>query len=226
MAAAFQGVFDSLPVPPRLLTVFCGVYAAYQTRRLLDFVWFYCLRPSSVHRYIHGPAPYALVTGASDGIGKGVARELYEHGFNLVLHGRNEEKLRKVADEIRARGNRDVRYFIADASDPSHDFAKLVGPFANLNITVVIHNVGGSSIAEDGIDSFTDASLAGIVHQNAMFPLLLTRALLPSLAHLRQAWARHRSIRRLRYRGHYAPAARRLRRLEGVPPRARARPRQ
>ncbi|KAH9927258.1 NAD(P)-binding protein [Fomitopsis serialis] len=181
MAAVFQGVFDSLPVPPPLLTLLCGAYAAYQTRRLLDFAWFYWLRPSSVHRYIHGPPAYALVTGASDGIGNAVARELYDSGFNLILHGRNEEKLRKVADEIRARGNRDVRYFIADASDPSHDFAKLVQPFSDLNVTVVIHNVGGSGIAQDGIDSFTDTHLAGIVHQNAMFHLLLTRALLPSL---------------------------------------------
>ena len=112
MTAVFQGAFDSLPVSPRLLTLLCGAYAAYQTRRLLDFVWFYCLRPSSAHRYIHGPAPYALVTGASDGIGKAIAHELYDHGFNLILHGRNEEKLRKVADEIRARGDRVAPYSI------------------------------------------------------------------------------------------------------------------
>ncbi|KZT70375.1 NAD(P)-binding protein [Daedalea quercina L-15889] len=181
MASVFQDAFNSLPVPPRVLTLLCGVYAAYQTRRLLDFVWFYCLRPSSVHRYLHDPPAYALVTGASDGIGKSVARELYDNGFNLILHGRNEEKLRRVADEIRARGSRDVRYFIADASDESHDFAKLVQPFSELNITIVFHNVGGSGIARDGIDSFTDTGLAGIVHQNATFPLLLTRALLPQL---------------------------------------------
>ncbi|KAI0727288.1 NAD(P)-binding protein [Fomitopsis betulina] len=188
MSSAPGNVFDFIPVPRiPVLSAVCGLYAAYQARRLLDFVWFYCLRPSSVHRYIHGPPAYALVTGASDGIGKSVARELYDNGFNLVLHGRNEEKLREVADEIRARGTRDVQYFIADASNPNHDFEELTKPFCELNITVVLHNVGGSDIAEDGIDSFTDTSLAGIVHQNAMFPLLLTRALLPQL----RASARH-----------------------------------
>ena len=150
MASTLDNVFDFIPLPPRVLTAFCGLYAAYQARRVLDFVWFYCLRPSSVHRYIHGPPAYALVTGASDGIGKSVARELYDNGFNLILHGRNEEKLRKVADEIRARGTRDVQYFIADASNPQHDFAELVKPFSELNITVVLHNVGGSGIAEEG----------------------------------------------------------------------------
>lgn len=122
-----------------------AVVVANQALHFLQFIWFYFLRPSSVRKFLHGPAPYALVTGATDGIGKAVAHELFRRGFNLIIHGRNEEKIRKVIAEIKAGGgNGDVRYFVADASKGGHDFAQLLAPFADLNITLVINNVGGA----------------------------------------------------------------------------------
>lgn len=130
-----------------LVTVVGTATVSYQALHLLQSSWFYFLRPSSVRKYLHGPAPYAIVTGATDGIGKAVARELYARGFNLIIHGRNEEKIRKVIDEIKAvRGNGDIRYFVADAQKAGHDFAQLLAPFADLNITLVINNVGGAYI--------------------------------------------------------------------------------
>ena len=121
------------------------IVLADQALHFLHFIWFYFLRPSSVHKYLHGPAPYAIVTGATDGIGKATAIELFRKGFNLIIHGRNEDKIRKVIAEIKAAGgNGDIRYFVADASKGGHDFAQLLAPFADLNITLVIHNVGGA----------------------------------------------------------------------------------
>ena len=44
---------------------------------------------------------WALVTGASDGIGKAYCMELAKSGFNIVLMARNHAKLEAVAKEIR-----------------------------------------------------------------------------------------------------------------------------
>ena len=44
----------------------------------------------------------ALVTGASKGIGKNIARRLADEGVNLVLLARGRELLEASADEIRA----------------------------------------------------------------------------------------------------------------------------
>ena len=46
--------------------------------------------------------PLAIVTGGSSGIGAAIARTLAERGWQLVLLARNEERLRKVAEEVGA----------------------------------------------------------------------------------------------------------------------------
>jgi 17beta-estradiol 17-dehydrogenase / very-long-chain 3-oxoacyl-CoA reductase len=129
---------------PALATI-GGLYALVQLKKCLDFVWFYLLRPTSGYKaYLKGPSPYALITGATDGIGKGVAKELYLKGFNLILHGRNEEKMQKVIEEFKASGGKgDIKTFFADACKGDHDFKAIVSEFSGLNITVVINNVGG-----------------------------------------------------------------------------------
>lgn len=150
--------------------------------RLLSFIWFYRLRRTSVQQYLHDDSSaYALITGASDGIGRAVAQELYDKGFNLIIHGRNEDKVRGVAEDLRARGSQDVQYFIADAENSGHDFAQLIKPFKRLNVTLVVHNVGGTIMSRERIDGLSEADLQSIVTRNAFFPLFLTRTLLPQL---------------------------------------------
>ena len=60
----------------------------------------YCLLPRKnlKERYSGG---WAVVTGASDGIGKALAMELAKEGFDIVLIARNKDKTEAVAKEIR-----------------------------------------------------------------------------------------------------------------------------
>ena len=136
-----------------LLALLGGALAVPHLYRVGSFVWLYFLRPSSIRRYLHGPAPYALVTGATDGIGKALARELLRNGFNLIIHGRNEAKMRKVTEDLRMsvpeKPDADIRYFIADASQAGNDFAKMIEPFKDLQISMVYHNVGGSDTSPE-----------------------------------------------------------------------------
>ena len=118
-------------------------------RRAIGCFWFHFLRPDSYHKFLRGhlQCPYALITGSTDGIGKSLAKVLYSKGFNLILHGRNEEKMKRVVEEIQAlhyRKDGEIKYFIADAAEPNHDFAMIAKRFEHLNITLFINNVGGS----------------------------------------------------------------------------------
>ena len=96
-------------------------------------------------------------TGDANYIYKGTLTtyELLTRGFNVILHGRNEAKMQRVVEELRAavRGKgkaekADIRYFLADAAKGEHNFQELVAPFKDLHITVVVHNVGGSSLTD------------------------------------------------------------------------------
>ena len=122
-------------------------------RVIFDFVWFYFLRPTNRwEKYLQGPSPYAVVTGATDGIGKATARDLYNKGFNLILHGRNEKKLKGVIEEIQSTKSKrtgkvqDVKYFLEDASKAGIDFEGIARRFEGLNVTILVNNVGGYSI--------------------------------------------------------------------------------
>ena len=60
---------------------------------------------------------WALVTGASRGIGKEIATALSTLGCNLVLHSRSLEHTLSLAEELSANGVR-VQSLAADLSDP------------------------------------------------------------------------------------------------------------
>jgi len=118
----------------------------YHLLKVADLVWFYFLRSSEGYRkYQQGPQSYAVITGATDGIGKSLAKELYRKGFNVIVHGRNEGKLKATVEEIKAlREGGTVESFIADATSPTVDFTGIAKRFDDLNITLLINNVGGT----------------------------------------------------------------------------------
>jgi short-subunit dehydrogenase len=59
----------------------------------------------------------ALVTGASRGIGRGVARELAAQGFGLTITSRKEQPLRELAAELRSAGAAEVVPVAAELAD-------------------------------------------------------------------------------------------------------------
>lgn len=63
--------------------------------------------------------PAALVTGASDGIGRAFAVHLAEQGFDLILVARRADVLQDVALDLGTRFSVDVRVLAMDLSDPA-----------------------------------------------------------------------------------------------------------
>ncbi len=70
-------------------------------------------------RLNEGAGRTALVTGASAGIGVALARVFAEHGFDVVLTARREDRLRAVAEEIAAKFGVKATAVAADLADPS-----------------------------------------------------------------------------------------------------------
>lgn len=63
--------------------------------------------------------PWALVTGASSGIGEEFCRQLAARGYRLVLLARREDRLRTLAERLRASHGTECRIEVADLADPA-----------------------------------------------------------------------------------------------------------
>jgi len=62
---------------------------------------------------------WALITGASAGIGEAFARVFANNGFNLVLVARRKDKLENIASQLKESLNIKVEVLTADLADPS-----------------------------------------------------------------------------------------------------------
>ena len=83
--------------------------------------------------------PWALVTGASSGIGKEFARQIAASGINIVLVARREDLLKEVGVEFSKRYGVEHRVVVLDVS--REDFIRQLAPATNdLDIGLVISN--------------------------------------------------------------------------------------
>jgi 3-oxoacyl-[acyl-carrier protein] reductase len=90
----------------------------------------------------------ALVTGASQGIGRETALALAEAGANVAIAARNEEKLVKLAEEIAPRGSAAlaVKMDVAEAEQVKAGFKAVLEKFGKLDILV-----NNAAITRDGL---------------------------------------------------------------------------
>jgi len=72
---------------------------------------------NSANQLVQKFGPWALVTGASDGIGRAFCRELARNGFNLVLASRREAELKAFRVELEQEYFVECEVFAADLSD-------------------------------------------------------------------------------------------------------------
>jgi len=123
-----------------------------------------------------------VITGATDGLGKGLAAELAPGGGRLILHGRDEEKGRALIEELRPRATGELEWRRADLGslDEVRDLAdSLTG---EERIDVLVNNAGiGTARPGDGdrLESADGNELRFAV--NYLAPFLLTRRLLALL---------------------------------------------
>jgi 3-oxoacyl-[acyl-carrier protein] reductase len=90
----------------------------------------------------------ALVTGASQGIGRACAAELARRGARVVAGARQEEKLAQLVEEIRAAGGQAaaVRLDVASADSIAEAFRQAEAAFGKVEI--LVNNAG---ITRDGL---------------------------------------------------------------------------
>ncbi len=117
--------------------------------------------------------PWALVTGASSGMGAAFARHLAERKLNLVLVARREDRLQDLAHELEQKGSIQARVVPVDLS--RDDFMPTVKDATDgLEINLLVNNAG-MEMTGDFLSNDLDAELR-MVHLNCRAPLILTHS--------------------------------------------------
>lgn len=96
---------------------------------------------------------YAVITGASAGIGRSFAKELAQRGYSLVLVARREHLLKTLAGELMQEYNINCRIYVCDVSKED-ECQWLIEEIAELPVEIFINNAG---FGDCGI--FTETSL-------------------------------------------------------------------
>jgi NAD(P)-dependent dehydrogenase (short-subunit alcohol dehydrogenase family) len=124
------------------------------------------------------PAPVALVTGATSGIGRAVARKLAADGFSVLVHGRDAARGAAVVDEIIADGGH-ARFAPADLTDAA-DLERLAAEAADVDVDVLVNNAGFSWFGPTA--DLTPATFDAMFAANVRSAYFLVAAIAPVMA--------------------------------------------
>ena len=114
--------------------------------------------------------PWALITGASSGIGAEFAKQLAERGLNLVLLARRKERLERLAGQLANRHTVQVETIVADLSRP--DFMSLVYPVIQTREIGLLVNNAGFGIGGNFLEHDLQREIA-LLDVNCRAPLIL-----------------------------------------------------
>src|ERR1700756_1337713 len=127
----------------------------------------------------------ALVTGASQGIGKACALKLAERGATVALAARNEEKLKELVNQISA-GSRAAAFptDVADEEQVKNTCKAVIAEFGKIDI--LVNNAG---ITRDQlVMRMKRADWDAVINTNLTSAYLCTQQVISSI--LRQRWGR------------------------------------
>jgi uncharacterized oxidoreductase len=118
-----------------------------------------------------------LITGGGSGIGRGLAEAFHRRGNEVIIAGRREDALRKVAD-----ANPGMKTAVLDVGDPQgieRFAARIAEQFPKLN--AVVHNAGIMQLEDWGADDVDLSTAEATIATNLLAPIRLSAALLPQL---------------------------------------------
>jgi short-subunit dehydrogenase len=132
---------------------------------------------------VRSPPAIVLITGASAGIGRALALHYAQAGRTLVLHGRDESRLREVCGECEARGAR-VTPLPFDLADAEGFRNMLEGLAVTTPVDLAIVNAGTSHANRGEGESWED--IERVLDVNVRAALATVSALVPSMRQRRR----------------------------------------
>ena len=126
---------------------------------------------------------WALITGASDGIGKEFALQIAAKGYNLFLVSRTASKLDALSSEIKsAHPNLKIDQVAMDfAENRDSDYESLQRKIKDLDIGVLVNNVGLSHSIPQSFADTAERDMKDIITVNDIGTLRITKLVVPGM---------------------------------------------
>lgn len=123
----------------------------------------------------------AIVTGASDGLGKQVALKLAKEGVSMALIARNEERLTETKQQCIELGSPKVEIYICDLKlkeDIKNTVEKIKSDFDGVQILL---NIAGVWQKVSQLDEVTLENIEDVISTNLTGVVIMTNLILPIL---------------------------------------------
>ncbi|ALC39791.1 CG13284 [Drosophila busckii] len=124
---------------------------------------------------------WAVITGATDGIGKEYAKELARQGFNLVLISRTKEKLIAVTNEIESEHKVKTKWIAVDFAKGREAYEQIEKELAGIEVGILVNNVGRMYDYPDTLDMVPEDLVWEILIINVGAATMLTRKIAPQM---------------------------------------------
>ena len=130
-----------------------------------------------MHDFKSKYGPWAIVAGASEGLGAAFAEELAKRGLNLILIARRLEKLEALSNDLRKKYPVEVTYQSIDLGDFA-ETKKFVSRLET-DIGLLVYNAAYAPIGY--FENISEENLTRIVDVNIKAPLLLSKLVLTQM---------------------------------------------
>ncbi|XP_055595522.1 putative steroid dehydrogenase 4 [Uranotaenia lowii] len=174
------------------LAIFFGYVGLYACAQFLiktlyspvQIVWstLFGSRKSLSERY----GAWAVITGSSDGIGREYSLNLARQGMNVMLISRTESKLIKLAEEICAECNVQVRWMVVDFAEGNAVYERIQKELSTLEVGILVNNVGMVHKNPASIDELEIHELDQTLTVNLQPTLRLIHMILPEMKRRRR----------------------------------------
>lgn len=178
---SIKQLFEGTNTAVAVMAAFGGLIVANAALNIVKASYKSFLRPG---KNLSKLGKWAIVTGATDGIGKAYALALAKKGMSVILISRTEAKLQAVKEEIENKNYNgvEVKYIVCDYSN-FDDKAKqnIKESIAGLEVGVLINNVGVSYRYPMFFHELSDDEVAALVEMNVNSTTWMTRYVLPGM---------------------------------------------